>query len=60
VVDAGGNVQILANSRVRIELALDENLIETMHAFRRAANVHSDATRLARELNDARLLGPNR
>src|SRR6266849_5926685 len=60
VVDACGNVQILANSKVRTELALDENLIETMHAFRRTADVHSDASRLARALNDAHLPGPNR
>ncbi len=60
VVDTCGNVQILANNRVRTELALDENLIETMHAFRRAADVHSDASTVARELNDAHLPGPNR
>jgi hypothetical protein len=60
IADAYGTVQTLAKGKVRTNLALDQQFAETMRAFRRAANVLSDATRLARELNDARLAGPDR
>ena len=39
---------------------MDDSLIDTMEAFRRAANNQLDASRLARELNQAHLPGPNR
>jgi hypothetical protein len=54
--------QIVTNSagKVQTRLVLDTSLSEAMSAFRRAANVHNDPSRVARELNAANMPGPDR
>jgi len=60
LIDAQGHVRLTSAGKVLTKIALDPALDESMRCFRRAANVHADASRLAQELNAARLPGPDR
>lgn len=60
LVDANGQVRTNSAGKIQTKIGLDPAADDSMRAFRRAANVHADASRVAQELNAALLPGPDK